>query len=76
MMKVYLQRFKSIAFLGLTFLLTMFSLVAQAQVIVQVGTGTGTQGAPGHTPYSTNWEDGKVQYLVTKSELNALGVAD
>ena len=54
--------------------LTFFSLAGFAQINVQVGTGTGTQANSGHTPYSTNWEDGKVQYLILKSELNALNL--
>ncbi len=54
--------------------LTFFSLTSIAQINVQVGTGTGTQAGSGHTPYSTNWEDAKVQYLILKSELNALNL--
>ncbi|MES2779260.1 MAG: hypothetical protein V4651_05115, partial [Bacteroidota bacterium] len=46
---------------------------SQAQLIT-IGTGTVAQGTTGQTPYSTVWEDAKIQYLVLKSELNALGV--
>ena len=75
-MKVYLQRFKSINLLGLTFLLTMFSLVTQAQVIVQVGTGTASntnQALP--APYQNYFWGSKQQFLILKSELNALGIS-
>ena len=73
-MKVYLQRFKSISFLGLTFLLTMFSVVSQAQII-QVGTGTASntnQVLP--SPYQNYFWGSKQQFLILKSELNALGI--
>lgn len=37
----------------------------------QVGTGTGSTGAP--TPYEGFWEDGRMQVIYTAAELNAAG---
>ncbi|MBP9690344.1 MAG: hypothetical protein KBE91_12075 [Bacteroidia bacterium] len=54
--------------------LTLLSLTSIAQINVQIGTGTGTQANDGHTPYATNYEDAKMQYLISKSELNALNI--
>ena len=75
-MNIHLQRFKTVALmLGFSFMVTMMSLQAHAQVIVQIGTGTNTQGTTGATPYGALYEDGKVTYLILKSELNAAGIA-
>ncbi|MBP9187162.1 MAG: hypothetical protein KBG11_08710, partial [Bacteroidia bacterium] len=63
---------------GIFILLIMLACATfnlHAQIIVQVGTGTGAQGTTGLTPYGTLYEDGKATYLIRKSELNALGVA-
>ncbi len=70
MKRKLLNKSKLLLLLALTF----FSLTSMAQVLVQVGTGTGSQGTQGATPYGTFYEDGKVTYLITKSELNALNV--
>ncbi|MES2560546.1 MAG: immunoglobulin-like domain-containing protein [Bacteroidota bacterium] len=51
----------------------LIGLQSQAQLIT-IGTGTVAQGTSGQSPYSTTWEDAKIQYLVLKSELNGLGI--
>jgi hypothetical protein len=41
-----------------------------AETVLTVGTGTGTTGA---TPYGTYYMDGRVQFLISKAELDAVG---
>ncbi|MFY8107681.1 MAG: hypothetical protein ACOVO9_01770, partial [Bacteroidia bacterium] len=50
-----------------------YSIKSNAQLIT-VGTGTVVQGTTGATPYGALYEDGRVQYLILKSELTALGI--
>ncbi|MBS4041924.1 MAG: choice-of-anchor J domain-containing protein [Flavobacteriales bacterium] len=41
---------------------------------VQLGAGTATSAADNITPYTSNWEGARTQYLVRASELQALGL--
>jgi hypothetical protein len=41
--------------------------------IAPVGTGVTTTATSGATPYTTNWEDQRIQYLITAAELTASG---
>ena len=72
-MNSLLQKLNSIRVAAFLLFVFIMPIYGQAQLI-QVGTGTNTQGTDGATPYGTFWHDGKVQYLITKAELNALGV--
>lgn len=54
--------------------LALWGVTSNAQVIVQIGSGTGTQNTTGATPYGALYEDGKVAYLIRKTELNAAGI--
>ena len=72
-MKINLHRFLVSRLWGTLILLSFFSYTAEAQLI-QIGTGTSTQSTTGISPYGCLYEDGKVQYLIRKSELNALGI--
>ena len=49
---------------------TMFS-----QSTAIIGTGATTTSTSGATPYTTFWEDGRVQYIIQASELTAAGLA-
>lgn len=52
------------------------AFVQQAQAIVyQVGTGTTSQTTSGITPYTTVYEDNRIQYLYLASELTAAGAS-
>jgi len=53
--------------------LLLISLSSKAQLLT-IGTGTVAQGTTGQTPYGTLYEDGRVQYLILKSELVAAGL--
>jgi hypothetical protein len=49
------------------------SASAGSSGLLQVGTGTGVTSTSGITPYNSNWEGSRTQYLYTASELSALG---
>lgn len=41
---------------------------------VNVGTGVSTNNTSGITPFTSNWENSRIQYLITAAELSALGI--
>ncbi len=53
----------------------MTSLTSYAQLVVQVGTGTTSNAANNQpVPYGAWYSQSKMQMLITKTELNALGI--
>ncbi|MFY8021057.1 MAG: hypothetical protein ACOVP1_07665, partial [Bacteroidia bacterium] len=55
-------------------MISIFSVIKSEAQLITVGTGTVVQATTGATPYGTLYEDGRVQYLILKSELTALGI--
>lgn len=60
------SNFKGPLRLFLFIVCSLFGIVKSNAQLVQVGTGTTTQNGTGLTPYSTVYEDAKVQYIILK----------